>query len=161
MEAARAAQCHLGSCFQSSTNAATPDARLPVRLSDMKPSHRPMPVQIFAERSCGIGCIDEANGIRLGLSAIRRDFRAAQRTGPIIINSRGRLIRHYGEISPYKRKIIGSVRHLPQRNWSLKSCRTSSSVRPKLTTRLPALGPRPPVADSRWTWAPGPVFSWI
>jgi hypothetical protein len=66
----------------------------------MKPSHRLMTVQIVAERSCGVGRIDKANGFRLGLSPIKRDFRAAQGTGPIKINSRSRLIWHREAIYP-------------------------------------------------------------
>jgi hypothetical protein len=55
----------------------------------MKPSHRLMAVQISAERICGVGRIDKANG-----------FRAAQGTGPIKINSRSRLIWHREAIYP-------------------------------------------------------------
>jgi hypothetical protein len=70
----------------------------------MKPSHRLVLVKIFAERSCGVGRIDKAESFRLGLSAIKRNFCAAQGTGPVKINSRSRLIRHCEEISSDARR---------------------------------------------------------
>jgi hypothetical protein len=66
----------------------------------MKSFHRPMPVEIFAERSCGVGHIDKAEGFYLDLSAVKRDFRAAKGTGAIKVNCRSRLIGHREEISP-------------------------------------------------------------
>ena len=54
-----------------------------VLFADMKPSHRSMPVEIFSERGGGAGHIGEAEGFRLRLAAIKRDFGAAQGTRPI------------------------------------------------------------------------------
>jgi hypothetical protein len=70
----------------------------------MKSSHRLIPVETFAEQSWGVGHVDKAEGFRLALFAIKRDFCAAQGTGAIKVNDRSNLIRHREEISSFSAK---------------------------------------------------------
>jgi|SRR5208337_632333 len=78
----------------------------PILPPDMKTSHRLFLVKIFAERNRGVGHIDKAESAGLDLSAIMRDFRAAQGARSIKVNGSGRLIRHSVKPLPYWRTII-------------------------------------------------------